>query len=153
MPRLLTRALIAVAAGALLAPAGAGASLTVGDLPSAKREFQIFMDIRYDGNKPKAVTKFKFKDIVITCDAGPDPNPFTTDSKPPHFGPMSVNDQGRFGRVFSNNGQGFDGKVVIRGEFLTRRKLEGTLKITGDYPNAGYEGCASGKLSWTVDVG
>jgi len=151
--------LLAALAGLILlpataAPAGAlAADLTTGPAPAAKRAFSVALDIRYDGNRPKAVTKFKFKNVVVTCEEGPAPNPFTTDSKRPHFGPMSVNDQGRFGRVFSNSGQNFNGKVVIRGEFLTRRKLEGTLKIAGDYPNDGYEGCTSGKLEWAARVG
>jgi hypothetical protein len=41
--------------------------------------------------------------------------------------------------------------VVVRGEFLTRRKLEGTLKVTGDYPPR--EDCTSGRLSWDGTIG
>lgn len=147
-----TPILAAVAALALAAPAGgASADLTA---PSADKRggFFVEVDVTYRNGKPRTVDKFKFKNVVVTCESGPEPNPFTTDSKKPHFGPMSVNRKGRFSRVFSNNGQNFNGNVVIRGEFITKHKLEGTLKIKGDYPNRDYEGCATGKVEWTLDI-
>ena len=146
----LKRALAATLATAVVLPAGALADVKSA---SSRGDFTMSLDIVYDGNKPKTIRKFRFDDVIVSCESGPDPNPFTTDSEKPHFGPMGVNGQGRFGRVFTNNGNDFNGKVVIRGEFVTRRKLEGTLKITGDYPNAGYENCGSGKLKWDATVG
>lgn len=150
----MTRFLSVAAALTLLAPAGAAADLSTGPAASAKRDFSVAFDIRYRATQPRVVRKFKFKRVVITCDSGPSPNPFTTKSIRPHFGPMSINRHGRFGRAFANTGPEFKGRVVIRGEFLTRRRLEGTLKIRGDYPEEGYAGCSSGEpLRWEERVG
>lgn len=142
--------LAALAALALAAPVGAAPETAQSD--PGKRGFRVILDIGYRNGKPKVVKTFKFKNVLVTCDSGPKPA-FTTDSKPPHFGRMSVNGKGRFSRVFSNNGQNFDGKIVIRGKFRNKHNLEGTLKIRGDYPNAGYEGCSTGKVEWTAQVG
>lgn len=145
----LIRWTVAALAAVLLATPAASAD-TVGS-STGKRAFVVEPSVTYRGNEPTVVRKFKFDDAVVSCSTGPMPNPFTTDSPPPHFGPMPVNNRGRFGRVFSNDGQEFNGKVVIRGKFVTRRKLEGTLKIKGDYPKAGYEDCNSGKLKWAYE--
>ncbi len=145
------RGCVAALAATLLVPAGALAD-TATSTPG-KRGFVVSFNVSYNGNKPKEVTRFRFKSVTIQCESGGPPNPFTTHSLAPHFGPMSVNGQGRFGRVFANNGNRFNGKVVIHGEFQTKRKVEGTLKIKGDYPNDGYENCTSGRLDWNATVG
>ncbi len=135
----------------LLAPVGAAAETAQSDR-RASADFRVILDIGYRNSKPKVVKTFKFKhvrDVRLGAEAGRSPPTACR----PHFGRMSVNGNGRFGRVFSNNGQNFDGKIVIRGKFRNKHSLEGTLKIRGDYPNAGYEGCSTGKVEWTAQVG
>lgn len=143
----------AVLACALALPAGADAGSARYDGPAARGDFSVSFKVISEEGRPQKVRKFRFRGVVITCDSGPDPNPFTTKSKKPHFGPFNVSREGRFGRRFTSKTDDFDGIVVIRGEFETRRRAAGILRIEGDYPNGAnedYLGCASGRLEWTA---
>ncbi|MGI9019347.1 MAG: hypothetical protein ACR2G3_01380 [Solirubrobacterales bacterium] len=140
---------IGAAATALLWPPAAEAQSSSGEVAGpATGGFEVILDVRYRNGKPKVVEAFKFRRVAMTCVVGA---PFRTKSTAP-FGPMLVNREWRFGRVFTNDGNNFDGATVIRGEFATKKRVSGTLKITGDYPNAGYEGCTSGRLEWSVTL-
>lgn len=141
---------LAIGVLALLAPSPAvSSSESYSTSTTAKRgEFWIGFDAIYVNGKPDAVRKFRFRRVVMTCTVG---GSFTTKSEPPHFGPFNVNDQGKFGRAFRNAGPSGDVTVVIRGDFVTKHKVEGTLKINGDYPPE-YSDCASGKLAWEAKL-
>jgi hypothetical protein len=136
----------AALACALLGPAGAAADLGVerAQRGGAIVEFKV---VRSGGDIAK-VKKFRFREVTVTCATGPDPNPFDTRSLKPHFGPFSVNRRGGFARTFTSNTQNFDGTTKIHGEFEAPRRAVGTLRIQGDYPDAGYEGCDTGRVDW-----
>ena len=130
----------------LFLPAAAGA----GETYAGKGDgFEISFDVITEGGKPKKIRDFRFRRVVMTCASGPTTQ-FKTRSLPPHFGPFRVNDEGRFGRTFTSDNQDFQGETVIRGEFVTKRRVDGTLKIAGDYPADGYADCTSTRLAWTA---
>ena len=141
-------ALVALAA-ALALPAGAAA----GDIYSAKgpEPFEISFQVISRDGKPKKIKDFRFKRVVMTCASGPTEQ-FKTRSLPPHFGPFRISADGRFGRKFPSDTDTFVGETVIRGEFVNRRRVDGTLKIAGDYPAAGYADCTSSKLEWSAEL-
>ena len=138
-------ALIALTLGMLL-PADAGA----GEPYAGKGDgFEISFQVVTKGGEPTRIKDFRFRRVVMTCASGPTTQ-FKTRSLPPHFGPFRVNDEGRFGRTFTSDNQNFQGETVIRGEFVTKRRVDGTLKIAGDYPADGYADCTSSRLPWTA---
>ena len=142
MRRLAPLALV-VAALTIAAPAGAATGYTA----KGATEFRISFDVVFDDGEPARGRNFVFSRVVMTCESGPKPNPFKTKSLAP-FGPFRVSRDGRFGRRFPSDDQNFRGETVIRGEFVTRKRVRGTLRIQGDYPDATYAGCDSGRLRW-----
>ncbi len=146
---------VAAALAALsIVPAAAGASLGVDSVNSvdsvAKRGEPVFsFKVVKQGGDVVKVKKFRFREVTVTCLTGPNPQ-FDTFSEPPHFGPFSVNGNGKFSRTFTSSDQNFDGTVRIAGEFQAPKRAAGTLRIQGDYPAAGYSGCDSGRVDWTV---
>ena len=139
--------LIAVTAliAALALPTSAGAEVAY----SGKgQDFRVRFSVITERGVPKRITRFKFRNVTMTCAQG---DPFTTDSEDPHFGPLRVNRDGEFGRAFRGAGPTGEVTVVIRGEFTSRRKVEGTLRIFGDYPPTHFD-CTSGKLAWTAEL-
>lgn len=103
-------------------------------------------DVVTEGGEPKKVKRFEFRRVVMTCETGPTEQ-FKTRSESP-FGPFRVSSDGRFGRRFVSDNQRFRGETVIRGEFVTTKRVRGILRIQGDYPDATYAGCDSGRLEW-----
>jgi hypothetical protein len=138
-----TAALIALAT-ALLAPSGALSSVEGYSAPT-KRGFDIKFRAFFKNGKPDVIKKFQFDNVVVDCTLG---GSFSTSSEPPHFGPMDVNGQGKFGRSFAANQDG--ARVVIHGDYKTNHKIKGTLRINGDYP--GYTNCRSGTLEWAATI-
>ena len=91
------------------------------------------------------VSKFKFFNITLTCDAGAT---LVVDNDRSPLPKMSV-DNDRFGDTFtSNNGQ----KVKVSGKFSRGGKVAtGKLEITGDFTDqngALLTNCTSGKVEW-----
>jgi hypothetical protein len=114
--------------------------------PTPKFKFQVVSE----GGEPKKVKRFVFRRVRIDCTSG-QPSPFLTKSISPHFGPFRVGRKGRFGRTFTSDSGPFRGTTEIRGKFVTRRRVDGTLQIDGEYPPT-YAGCSSGEVIWTARI-
>jgi hypothetical protein len=136
---------------ALVVPPGATADTSRYRDAAARGEVSVSFKVISQGGRPQKIKKFRFQGAVVTCESGPAPS-FTTRSEKPHFGPFGVTREGRFGRKFTSATPRFDGTVAIRGEFETRRRVSGTLRIEGGYPQDGYADCDSGRLEWTAKL-
>lgn len=134
-----------IAAGlcvALVAPAqalsdGSGAA---GAEAQGKRGFTITFDAIFQGNKPVKVKNFVFDGVVVSCTTGGD-TAVNNNANP--LPKMNVNDQKEFKGNFTDG----NADVKVTGEFKRHGKVQGTIKITGDFP-PDHADCNSGKLGW-----
>lgn len=135
---------VLIAACALALPASAAASDQVSYRGASDEPAVGFTAKIRDGEVIK-VTKFKFFNITLACDAGAT---LVVDNDRSPLPKMSV-DKERFGDTFtSDNGQ----KVKVSGKFSKGGKVAtGKLEISGDFtdPNgAQLTNCTSGKVEW-----
>ena len=132
----------AIAALAIAAPAFAAER---GEYRGASEDPAVSFTAKIRDGEVVKVTKFKFFDIRLFCDAGAT---LIVDNNRSPLPKMGV-DKDRFGETFtSNNGQ----KVKVSGKFSKGGKVAtGKLEISGDFTDqngAQLANCTSGKVEW-----
>lgn len=137
----------------LLVPSSALSATDVqSEQVTAKRgTFGITFDVFLKNGKPKQVGNFEYSHIDLTCESG---GPI--DASGTNFGTTPNTRAKVVDHEFSKSYPGMTGgggetKNKFSGRFKNHNtKVEGALKVTGDFPAAPAENC-KGKVNWVAD--
>ena len=147
------RTLIAGLVVALLAiPASAAAADFQSEQVTAKRgTFSITFDVYSQNGKPKQVGNFVYEHVDLTCESG---GPI--DASGSNFGTTPATRAKVRDHEFSQSYPGTSGgggqtKSKFSGKFKNHNnKVEGAVKVTGDFPMASASDC-KGKVNWVAN--
>jgi hypothetical protein len=131
--------LVAIAALAIAAPAGAAERIQHKGVPEPSVSLQVVL---INGEVAK-VNKFKFFNIAVGCDEG---ILFITRNKA--LPAMGVNKRGRFGKTFDFAGAE---EVRVKGKVAgDGSSSKGSIRIRGNFTEGDvrYNNCDSGKVKW-----
>ena len=146
----------AVAAVFVLPGSAISSSTELSSEMSAKRgSFNIAFDVFTRNGKPKKVGFFEYDHAPVTCETGGpleiDGTGFGIDESGPN-GPAKVEDK-KFSKTYAGtSGGGGETSQKFTGKFKNQnQKVEGTLRVKGDFPNNSATNCDSGKINYTAD--
>lgn len=144
--------LVPVALVAIAVPATAVSSPSDEGFSAKRGTFGITFDVLTNNGKPKKVGNFAYENAEATCETGGplsiDGSGFGTQNNGPNAA-AKVEDK-EFKKTYTGESPGGgETKQTFTGKFKNHNtKVEGTMRVKGDFPNSSATNCDSGKINY-----